>query len=137
MKLTDFQTGMLCTALFSAITFGGMYLVEGPTGEYVITDKQDGKIIYRDINNCNTHVMAFDADTAGIGFDVYSYVNVGDTITGHGRTMQKPVANPWYYRDGKLDIKTSAVRKINGIDIRTIQMHARAAAYANKKGRIK
>lgn len=132
MKLTDVQTGWLCTALFAAIAFGGMYLIEGPEGEYIITDKQDGKIIYRDLNANNTHVMHFDADTTGIGFDVYSHVNVGDTIAGHGRTMQQPVANPWFYRDGKTNVKTSAVRTINGVDIRAIQLRARAAVYAQK-----
>lgn len=132
MKLTDLQTGLLCTALFSAVIFGGIYFVEGPECEYVITDKQDGKIIYRDLNANNTHVMNFDADTSGIGFDVYSHVNVGDTIAGHGRTMQQPVANPWFYRDGKPNVKTSAVRTINGVDIRAIQLRTRAAAYARK-----
>lgn len=132
MKLTDNQTGWLCIALFATITFGGIYLTEGPEGEYIITDKQDGKIIYRDLNADNMHAMTFGADTAGIGFDVYSHVNVGDTIAGHGRTMKQPVANPWFYRDGKPNVKTSAVREINGVDIRSIQQRARAAAYAQK-----
>ena len=126
MKLTDVQTGVLCSVLFAAIAFGGMYLIEGPEGEYVITDKKDGKIIYRDLRASNTHVMNFNADTAGIGFDVYSHVNIGDTIAGHGRTMQKPVANPWFYRDGKLNTKNSTVRAINGVDIRAIQLRAYA-----------
>ena len=128
MKLTDTQTGLLCTAVFTAIIFGGITIVEGPEAQYIITDKQESKISYQDLNGNSEHVMFFDADTAGIGFDVYSNVSVGDTISGHARTMQKPVASPWYNHDGKPNVKTSSVYSINGTDIRNIQLKAR---YAN------
>lgn len=127
MKLTDLQIGFMCTTMFAAIIFGGISIVEGPEGQYVITEKKDSKISYRDVNGRDTHVMSFDADTAGIGFDVYSHVNVGDTIAGPARTLRKPVASTWYNCDGKPNVKTSSVRKINGIDIRNIQFMARYA----------
>lgn len=123
--MNDSQKGLIYTACFAALLLGGIYLVEGPEGQYVITDKQDGKISYQDLNGRDTHIMVFDADTAGIGFDVYSRVNVGDTVSGHARTMGKPVACPWYIRDGKPTAKTSSVHSINGTDIRNIQFKAR------------
>lgn len=128
MKLTDLQIGFMCTTIFVAIIFGGISIVEGPQGQYVITDKKDGQISYRDLDGRDMHIMKFDADTAGIGFDVYSHVNVGDTISGPARTLRKPIARTWYNCDGRPNVKTSSVRKINGTDIRNIQLQAR---YAN------
>ena len=133
MKLKKWQEDSLYTMIILAAVVAGVYLIEGPDADYVITDKKEGKITYRDLEADSViHVMEFDADTAGIGFDVYSHVNVGDTIRGHKRTLKKPIAKPWYIRDGQLAAKTSAVRAINGVSLDIIKTNERRASMLRK-----
>lgn len=66
------------------------YIVRGPGGRYIVTDKENNKISYHPISNPNdVHVMTFDDDTTTMG--LYRYLNVGDTITGAARKFSDPV----------------------------------------------
>lgn len=92
-KNDNFGCGMACV-LVPMIGFMGIALSflagrEEPRDlEYVVTDKGAGKIAYYSIDNpANSHVMEF-KDTVSF----YPYVNVGDTITGWQRFIDKKMA---------------------------------------------
>lgn len=122
MKLNDSLKGWACAALFIAVIFGGMYLIEGPEGQYLITEKKDGKIVYRDLYGTNKHTMIFDMDMQTMGFDVYSNIKVGDTISGLERNMKQPVTKSWYWMEGQNYAKHNTIRTINGTDIRALKL---------------
>lgn len=100
-------------------------MMEGPDAKYVVTNKKDGTVTYRDLDKNQSHTMVFYADTIDYAFDVYPYLHVGDTIIGRKRTLQEPVSRPWYNRFGQTTKNTSAIRSINGTEISAIQQRQR------------
>ena len=127
MKLSELQQGLLCTAFFAAVVFGGAYLVEGQDAQYVVTSKQNGKISYRDVNGSGVHVMNFGGDTTNVKRSAYANVHVGDTISGPARVMKHPVAESTYYPEGQLTMRRGTIHAINGVDVRALghQMNAK------------
>lgn len=77
------------------IIFGGtflmVYVFRGPSGRYVVIKKENNKIVYYSTYNPNfLHTMTFDDSAKSTGF--YKYINVGDTITGTSRRLNKFVS---------------------------------------------
>jgi len=58
-------------------------------GRYIVTDKVDKKVAYHNLSQpYDMHVMTFEKESG-----YYPHINVGDTIVGPARFMNKPVVN--------------------------------------------
>lgn len=127
MKLTEWQrAGViygLSTAGLCGLCFAGMYILSHEQ-DYIVTAKGGNKIIYRDISNPhNLHEMTFDGDTIFQEGGWYPYINVGDTIRGTARLMNRPnVTSVGFMPRGGYNVHI--INSVNGRDLRLTQIKA-------------
>lgn len=127
MKLTEWQKVGIKFTLSAAGVCGfclaGLYILFHEK-DYIVTAKGNNKITYRDISNPhNMHEMTFDGDTVFPEGGWYPYINVGDTIRGTARLMNRPnITSVGFMPRGGYNVHI--INSVNGRDLQLTQIKA-------------
>lgn len=106
----------LAIAMVGSIMAWVYYMNADDATSYIVTDKQNNKIVFQDMDSLHTErVMEFDANVYP---NFYKYVNIGDTL--RGKYMDKRTNMSAYNTQLRFNARVPKISKINGHSAATV-----------------